>query len=141
MKGEYDDTLAWPFTGDVVVEILNWREDKNHQKYTLSFHKGLSRTSINRILNIDIAQFGCQQTVPYSILSYNHSKNTEFLRNDCIHIKVKSVDVYSSHSIPRDPSWRHPSHDTQELCHFVLTHSNKHKQNKSPYFSDPFFYS
>ena len=138
MKGEHDDTLAWPFTGDVVVEILNWREDKNHQKYTLSFHKGLSSTSINRILSIDIAQFGCQQTVPYSILSYNHYKNTEFLRNDCIHIKVKSVDVYSCHSIPKSPSWRLSSHDTQELCHFVLTCFNKHKKHKSPYFSDPF---
>ena len=64
MKGEYDDTLAWPFTGDVVVEILNWREHKNHQKYTISFHKGLPSASINRVLNIDIAQFGCQQIIP-----------------------------------------------------------------------------
>ena len=138
MKGEYDDTLAWPFTGDVVVEILNWREDKNHQEHTLSFHKGLPSTSINRILNIDIATTGCGKSVPYSALSYNHSTNTEFLRNDCIHIKVKSVNVYSSHSILKVPSWKHTSHDTQELCHFVLTHFNKHKQHKSPYFGDPF---
>ena len=138
MKGEYDDRLVWPFNADVVVEILNWREDKNHREYTLSFHKGLKHASINKVINIDIAQFGCQQIVPYSALSYNHSTKTEFLRNDCIHIKVKSVDVYSSHSIFEVPSWRLPSHDTQELCHFVLTHFNKHKQHKSPYFSDPF---
>ena len=138
MKGEYDDTLAWPFSGDVVIEILNWREDKNHQKYTLSFHKGLPSTSINRVLNTDIAQFGCQKIVQYSALSYNHSKNTEFFRNNCIHIKVKSVDVYSSHSIPKSPSWRLPLHDTQELCQFVLTHFNECKKHKSPYFSDPF---
>ena len=138
MKGEYDDTLAWPFTGDVVVEILNWREDKNHQEYTFSFHKGLPSTSINKILNIDIATTGCRQFVPYSTLSYNHSKNTEFLRNDCIHIKVKSVDVYSSHNIPKAPSWKQPSHDSQELHRFVLTHFNKRHQHKSPYFSHPF---
>ena len=138
MKGEYDDTLAWPFTSDVVVEILNWREDKNHQEYTLSFHKGLPSTSINTVLTINIAQSGCGQSVPYSTLSYNHSTKTEFIRNDCIHIKVKSVNVYSSHSILKGPSWRHPLHDTQELCHFMLTHFNKHKQHKSPYFSDPF---
>ena len=138
MKGEYDDTLAWPFTGDVVVEILNWMEDKNHQEYTFSFHNGLRSTFINRVLNTDIAQSGCQQSVPYSALSYNHSKNTEFLRNDCIHIKVKSVDVYSSHSILKGPSWRHPSHNTQKLFQFVLTHFNKRKQHKSLYFSNPF---
>ena len=138
MKGEYDDTLAWPFTGDVVVEILNWREDKNHQEYTFSFHNGLKSTSINRVLTIDIAQSGCRKSVPYSTLSYNHSMNTEFLRNDCIHIKVKSVDVYSSHNIFKGPFWRCPSHDTQELCHFMLTHFNKRKQHKSLHFSDPF---
>ena len=138
MKGEYDDTLAWPFTGDVVVEILNWREDKNHKEYTLSFHKGLSSTSINRVLNIDIVLSGCLQIVPYSTLFYNHSTNTEFLTSDCVHIKVKSLDVYSSHNIPKGPSWRHPSHDTKELRYFMLTHFNKHKQHKSLYFSDPF---
>ena len=138
MKGEYDETLAWPFIGDILIEILNWRENKNHQKHTLSFHKGLQYSSIKRVLNIDMASTGCGQSVPYSTLSYNHSSNTEFLRNDCIHIKVKSVDVYSSHSILKGPSWKHPSHDTQELCHFVLTHFNKHKQHKSPYFGDPF---
>ena len=137
MKGEYDDTLAWPFSGDVVVEILNWREDKNHQEYTFSFDKGLPSTSINKVLNIDIAPSGYQQIVPYSALSYKLSSNTEFLRSNCIHVKVKSVDVYSSHNIPK-ASWRYPSHDTQELCHFVLTHFNKRKQHKSPYFSDPF---
>ena len=139
MKGEYDDTLAWPFSGVVVIEMINWREDKNHQEYTLSFHKGLQNTSTNRVLTVGIASTGCDvQSVPHSTLSYNHSTNTEFLRNDCIHIKVKSVDVYSSHSIPKGPSWRLPSHDTQELCQFVLTHFTKHKQHKSPYFSDPF---
>ena len=138
IKGEYDDTLTWPFSGDVVVEILNWREDKNQQEHVLSFHNGLQHTSINRVVTTDIAQHGCGKFVPYSTLSYNHSTNTEFIRNDCIHIKVKSVDVYSTHSLPKVPSWRHPSHDTQELCHFVLTHFNKHKQHKSPYFSDPF---
>ena len=138
MKGEYDDTLAWPFSGDVIIEISNWREDKNHQEYTFRFHNGLTSTAINRVLTIDIAQSGCQQSVPYSTLSYNRSTNTEFLRNDCIHIKVKSLDVYSSHNIPKGPSWRHPSHDTQELSYFMLTHFNKRKKHKSPYFSDPF---
>ena len=63
IKGKYDDTLAWPFTGDVVVELLNWREDKNHKEHTLSFHKGLKCASINRVLNIDIAPSGCGQFV------------------------------------------------------------------------------
>ena len=92
-----------------------------------------------RVLNIDIAPSGCGQFVPYSTLSNNQSTNTEFLKNNCIHIKVKSVDVYSSHNISNVPSWRQPSHHNQEFCHFVLTYFNKRKRHKSPFFSDPFF--
>ena len=32
MKGEHDDLLHWPFQGDVLLEILNWREDNGHYK-------------------------------------------------------------------------------------------------------------
>ena len=127
MKGEHDDTLPWPFTGDVVVEMINWREDKNHQEYALSFHKGLSSTSTDRVLTAGIASTGCEvQSVPHSTLSYNHTTNTEFLRNDCIHIKVKSVDVYSSHSIPKGPSWQNPQ-TVNPYLEFSVTNFSKRK--------------
>ena len=32
MKGENDDHLTWPFTGTVLIELLNQLEDKNHHK-------------------------------------------------------------------------------------------------------------
>ena len=31
-RGEYDDTLTWPFRGRLTVELLNQVEDKNHSK-------------------------------------------------------------------------------------------------------------
>ena len=30
LKGKNDDKLEWPFEGVIMVEILNWKEDKNH---------------------------------------------------------------------------------------------------------------
>ena len=36
MRGEYDNELEWPFEGDIRVELLNWRADKNHHSYTMS---------------------------------------------------------------------------------------------------------
>ena len=35
MKGDNDDSLTWPFTGMVTIELLNQLEDKNH--YTMSY--------------------------------------------------------------------------------------------------------
>ena len=26
MRVEHDDQLQWPFSGDIVIELLNWRE-------------------------------------------------------------------------------------------------------------------
>ena len=30
MKGEHDDQLQWPFEGNLIIELLNWREDQGH---------------------------------------------------------------------------------------------------------------
>ena len=32
MRGKHDQHLQLPFTGDVIIELLNWREDKEHHK-------------------------------------------------------------------------------------------------------------
>ena len=40
MKGDYDNNLQLPFEGDVVIELLNWREDNHHYRGdTISFKK------------------------------------------------------------------------------------------------------
>ena len=41
MRGEYDNELEWPFEGDIRVELLNWRADKNHHSDTISFNRYL----------------------------------------------------------------------------------------------------
>ena len=30
VKGKYDNSLPWPFTGTIVVKLLNQTEDKSH---------------------------------------------------------------------------------------------------------------
>ena len=37
MKGEHDDSLQWPFEGNIVVELLNWREDQQHIVQNFAF--------------------------------------------------------------------------------------------------------
>ena len=39
MRGECDDVLAWPFEGDIRIELLNWKEDKNHYSDTSFFNR------------------------------------------------------------------------------------------------------
>ena len=54
MRGEYDNELEWPFEGDIRVELLNWREDKNYHSYTINFnrYKDLDGTSTSRLRSL-----------------------------------------------------------------------------------------
>ena len=36
MKGEYDDSLTFPFRGAFTVEIINWQEDRHHIRDVIS---------------------------------------------------------------------------------------------------------
>lgn len=33
-KGRYDDTLEWPFQGEITIELLNQLEDENYHRHS-----------------------------------------------------------------------------------------------------------
>ena len=35
MKGDYDDTLSWPFNATITVQLLNWLSDSHHVEETI----------------------------------------------------------------------------------------------------------
>ena len=37
MRGEYDDSLPWPFRADVTVQIVNHRRNAGHMERTVPF--------------------------------------------------------------------------------------------------------
>ena len=91
MKGEHDDQLQWPFKGKIVVEMVNWREDKGHHEVTFDF-TGIDR--INRVTDenkVRGPRFGNQQFISHSSLPYNPTTNTEYLQDDCLRLRVKTV--------------------------------------------------
>ena len=56
MKGDNDDSLTWPFTGTVTIELLNQLEDKNHYKRTITFSADSSASK--RVVNGERASEG-----------------------------------------------------------------------------------
>ena len=40
MRGEYDDSLKWPFRGDIIVQLLNQVEDCGHHEVVIHFVDG-----------------------------------------------------------------------------------------------------
>ena len=94
MPGEYDDTLEWPFQGEVTVELLNQLEDKNHYKYVTAFNNETPHEYKNRKEEVDTNGWGTDQFIPHTDLGLNSSTNTQYLMNDTLYFRV-SVNVHS----------------------------------------------
>ena len=37
MRGEHGDHFKWPFCGDITVQLLNQRREKEHMEHTINF--------------------------------------------------------------------------------------------------------
>ena len=86
MKGQHDDCLRWPFTGDITFELINWLEDKGHYKKT---------TSVKNFFGITEGEYGnatgFHTFISQSSLLLNSSTNTQYLYKDCIRVRVQAI--------------------------------------------------
>ena len=130
MRGEYDNELEWPFEGEIRVELLNWREDKNHHSHIINF------TCTSRLTD--------QETAPslgephfISLTDLASTTNTEYLRDDYLKLRV-SVAVYSTPLLHLTPSWQDPLISTQSGAQFTISEYSKRKQFNNQYYSPPF---
>ena len=98
IEGEYDEYLVWPFSGEVTMELISWREDKEHHQMTVPFNSTTDpgNTSCCRMYDGAIGDgIGYHQFISHSSLSYNSTTNTEYLQDDCLRLRVKKVVVHS----------------------------------------------
>ena len=97
MKGDNDDSLTWPFTGSVTVELLNQLEDKNHYTYTIGPFPADDDEVSGRVVEGERGTgWGKQQQfIPHNELDHNLDKNCQYLKNDTLVLRV-SVDVPKS---------------------------------------------
>ena len=138
MRGEYDDELEWPFEGDIRVELLNWRADKNHYLATFPFNRhtdpGTSNTS--RITGEQSPIGFAENLISLANLA-STTTSTEYLQGDCLKLRV-SAAVYSTPLLHLTPAWQDPLISTQSGAQFTMSGYSKRKQFKNVYFSPPF---
>ena len=95
MRGENDDHLPWPFTGTVIIELLNQLEDDNHHTDYFEFY--LEDEASNRVVKGEESahSLGRNCFISHSDLSYDADSYCQYLKNDCLHFRVK-VDTEST---------------------------------------------
>ena len=90
MKGENDDSLKWPFSGDIIIQLLNWREDKGHVEKIVS---SSVPDCCNRVTVGDRAVSGMRyrQFISHVNVGYDPQKNTQYLHNDLMCFRISKV--------------------------------------------------
>ena len=96
MKGPNDASLKWPFKGEFVVQLMNWREDSNHISSVIKFDEYTPKEWSRRLYDEERAANGRgkHRFLIHSFFSYNAVKNTEYLSEDRLCLKVVKVNLY-----------------------------------------------
>ena len=95
MKGKNDETLKWPFTGDISIHLLNWREDNRHVKRIIPFNNITPLESRSKVIKEERAPdgFGVINFISQDELGYNSSKNTEYVNSDTLCFLIGNVFI------------------------------------------------
>ena len=89
MSGEYDDTLEWPFRGEVTIELLNQLEDKNHKKYIITFNNETGDEYSQRVSKRSRgSECGNTTFLLQAELEYNPITNCQYLKDDSLYFRV-----------------------------------------------------
>ena len=89
MKGDNDDSLTWPFTGTVTVELLNQLEDRNHHKCSFNF-LATDRFS-QRVVDGETRRgWGISPFIPHTKLDHQPDKNCQYLKDDTLVFRVSA---------------------------------------------------
>ena len=90
MKGENDESLKWPFSGDITVQLLNWREDKGHEE---KIPAKILPDCCARVSKGERAVVGMRyrKFIPHADVGYNRHKNTQYLYNDFMCFRILKV--------------------------------------------------
>ena len=136
LNGEHDDSLSWPLDADIVVELLNWRDDKGHHKETVAYYSSQTYQIIPGGIKMPPIY---SQFIPHSSLSCDSTTNTEYLQNDCVRLRVSKVILYSNALLNKTPSWQNHHNGYQSLYEFTLTDFSKRKQFSNTHCSSSFY--
>lgn len=104
VRGEFDDELDWPFHGNVTIQLLNQRADRQHYQKVIRFTDDTPPAVCNRVMNAEMAKEGNGPTqfISQADLTYNQEKDTEYIRDDSLKLRVVSINIKSG-STPRTP--------------------------------------
>ena len=93
MKGINDETLKWPFTAEISIHLLNWRQNKGHVKDIIPYNDNTPLECRSRVVKGERTPdgFGHFDFISHDELGYNTKSNTEYLSSNTLCFVINNV--------------------------------------------------
>ena len=96
MKGENDAELEWPFQSQIIVRLLNWRENKQHVEKVIRFTERDPLLSCSRVSEAETSErapigLGDDRFISHHYLDYSPKENKEYLCDDMLCFQVYEI--------------------------------------------------
>ena len=89
MQGEFDNSLKWPFRGDITIHLLNQLQNKGHYAKTIYFTHTTPDKNGSRVTACAMNEgWGVLNFISYDKLAYDQVRNCQYLYNDCLRFRV-----------------------------------------------------
>ena len=91
MKGDNDNVLLFPFSGNIIIKLLNWTEDNGHVEKIIPFDESVPLDCRQRVTDGKVAADGWGF---HNFLSHvDLYNNKEYLHNDkmCFTISFEPI--------------------------------------------------
>lgn len=100
MRGYNDESLVWPFRGELTVELLNQLQDSGHKTETIHFLSNDANEVNSRVRRQERSERGrgLRLFLPHSKLGMDETTNTCYLKGDSLFFRVTAATVYDSNT-------------------------------------------
>ena len=89
MRGEFDNSLKWPFQGDITVQLLNQQQNKGHFEKTIRFTGTTPDAHAGRVTGyIMNEEWGWSRFISYDKLTHVQATNCQYLCTDCLCFRI-----------------------------------------------------
>ena len=95
MRSPYDDHLKWPFRGRITIQIVNQAGDHSHMEETIYYSDKTDDDTAGRVSDKKRSDHGkgFHKFLAHTDLEYNAAKNTRYLKDDIIIVRVVRVKI------------------------------------------------
>ena len=92
MQGPFDDYLKWPFRREITIQIVNQVGDHDHVEIIIPYTDQTSDNVAGRVTgNERGGGWGFDQVLSHDKLQYNAERQTQYLKDNTLHIRVVKV--------------------------------------------------